>query len=219
MFLGHYGVALAAKKAAPKVSLAWLFAAAQFADILWPILLVTNVEQYALQPGYSKVSAYNFISYPWSHSLLMDLVWAVLAGSLYSFFFKDRQGGLTIGLLVLSHWFLDLVVHVPDLPLSPFNLLKVGLSGWNSISATLIVELACFLGGLAIYLTSTRPRKRLGSWLLWTLVILLLALFFNTTFSKPEDLPLMTLFIVFMTLMAVLLFLAWLTDRNRSSVS
>jgi len=34
MFIGHFALAFAAKRAAPRVSLATLFAAAQFADIL-----------------------------------------------------------------------------------------------------------------------------------------------------------------------------------------
>ncbi len=218
MFLGHYGVAFAAKKAAPKVSLAWLFAAAQFADILWPLLLVTNVEKYAVQPGYSKVSAYDFIYYPWSHSLLMDIFWGGLAAILYTAFTRDRQGGITLGLVIISHWFLDLVVHVPDLPLSPFTSLKVGLSGWNSLTATLIVEFACFFGGLMIYLSSTKAVRKIGSWMLWVLVVLLTALFLFNTFTTPKEAPLLTLFFSFMILLAVLIFLAWLVDRNRKPV-
>lgn len=215
MFLGHYGVAFAAKKAAPKVSLGWLFAAAQMADILWPFFLVSHVEQYAVEPGYTKVSAFHFISYPWSHSLLMDLLWGVLVGIGYYAFTKDRQGGLTLGLLVLSHWFLDLVVHVPDLPLSPFTALKVGLGGWNSLTATLIVELSCFFGGVIIYLNCTKAVTKPGRWLPGVLVALLAALFFFFTFSEPKPSPLPALFVSFMLMLAVIFFLAWLADRNR----
>ena len=44
MFLGHFGVAFAAKRAAPEVSLGTLFAAAQAADLLWPNLVLAGVD-------------------------------------------------------------------------------------------------------------------------------------------------------------------------------
>jgi hypothetical protein len=42
MILGHYGVALAAKRIAKRTSLGTLIFAAQWADLLWPILLLTG---------------------------------------------------------------------------------------------------------------------------------------------------------------------------------
>ncbi len=40
MFIGHFGVALAAKKVAPRASLGILILAAQFLDFLWPLFLL-----------------------------------------------------------------------------------------------------------------------------------------------------------------------------------
>ena len=51
MFLGHYGLALAAKRAAPRTSLGTLTFAAQFADELWPILLLMGLEHVRIVPG------------------------------------------------------------------------------------------------------------------------------------------------------------------------
>src|SRR5690242_1147708 len=70
MFLGHFGVALAAKKAAPKTSLGALVFAAQFADLLWPILLLLGIEQVRIVPGLLAASPFDFTSYPVSHSLV-----------------------------------------------------------------------------------------------------------------------------------------------------
>jgi hypothetical protein len=40
MFVGHFALGFGAKKVAPMVSLGTLFLAAQFADVLWPTLLM-----------------------------------------------------------------------------------------------------------------------------------------------------------------------------------
>ena len=45
MVLGHYGVALAAKRWAPRTSLGNLVLAAQLADEVWPLLLLLGVER------------------------------------------------------------------------------------------------------------------------------------------------------------------------------
>ena len=75
MFLGHYGVAFAAKRAAPRTSLGALAFAAQFLDELWPILLLLGVEKVKIVPGLMAASPLDFTHYPYSHSLLMAIVW------------------------------------------------------------------------------------------------------------------------------------------------
>ena len=89
MFIGHFGLSFAAKKAAPKVSLGTLFIATQFVDILWPFLLVLNIEQVAVTPGYTKMNAFEFIHYPYTHSLLMGIVWGVVLGGIYWLIKRD----------------------------------------------------------------------------------------------------------------------------------
>jgi hypothetical protein len=215
MFLGHYGVAFAAKKAAPGVSLGVLFVAAQFADILWPVFLVSHLEKYAIVPGISRVSPYDFIYYPFSHSLMMDMVWGLLLGLCYYSLTRNRRGAWVVGLVVVSHWVLDLIVHVPDLPLSPFGNLKLGLGGWNSVAFTIAIESLFFYGGLGIYLKNTKPVRAIGSWVTALLVILLTILYFSTTFGKTEEGPLLLLFVVFMLLQAILVCLAYWADKNR----
>ena len=51
MFIGHFGVALAAKKVAPRTSLGTLILAAQFLDFLWPVLLLLGLEHVRIAPG------------------------------------------------------------------------------------------------------------------------------------------------------------------------
>jgi CRP-like cAMP-binding protein len=219
MFIGHFGLSFAAKKAAPKVSLGTLFIATQFVDILWPFLLVFHVEKMAIVPGYTKVNAFEFLYFPYTHSLLMGVVWGALVGGIYWLFKRDTPGALIVGLCVLSHWFFDLVVHTADLPLTPFGDYKVGFGLWNNLAATLIIETAIFLAGTYVYATFTKAKNKIGSWGLWTLVILLLVISLYNTFG-PAPLPstsLITLLISFMTMMGLIIGLAYWSDHNRTT--
>jgi len=215
MFIGHFGLSFAAKRAAPKVSLGTLFIATQFVDILWPLLLVLHIEKVAIIPGYTKTNSFDFLYYPYTHSLFMGVVWGVVIGAIYRLFRRDTRGAIVIGLCVLSHWFLDLVVHVADLPLSPFGEYKTGLGLWNYVALTLIIEMMLFLGGAAIYNGFTKAKNKIGSRGLGILVILLIALQFSNTFGPPPSGTVMNLFVIFMIMMALIVGFAYLVDGNR----
>src|SRR5258705_1950593 len=119
MFIGHFAVGLAAKRVAPRTSLGTLTLAAVFLDALWPVFLLLGVERAELNPGSNSFLFLNFSYYPISHSLILALVWSALFGFVYLSRTKYAGGALVVGLLVLSHWILDYIVHVPDLPLWP----------------------------------------------------------------------------------------------------
>lgn len=178
MFLGHYGVALAAKRVAPRVSLGVLFAAAQLVDLIWPVLLLTGTERVRITPSDNPFLRLTFEWYPWTHSLLTGLVWGVLAGAIYYYAAgrHDHTGAAIVGLLVVSHWVLDLIVHVPDLPLYPDGPL-VGLGLWRSFAGTMIVEAAIFIVGLALYARATQPVDHTGRYAFGALVALLALLY------------------------------------------
>jgi hypothetical protein len=83
MFIGHYAVAFAGKKAALKVSLGTLILAAQFLDLLWPLLLFLNLEHVRVAPGDTAFTPLNFYDYPFSHSRLTALLWAIAFATFY----------------------------------------------------------------------------------------------------------------------------------------
>ena len=213
MFLGHYGLALAAKRVEPRTSLGALSFAAQFLDELWPILLLLGVEQVRIVPGYMTTSPLEFVSYPYSHSLLMSIVWGALIGGTYYLLRRDRRGAWVLGLLVVSHWFLDVPMHARDLPLWPgASSPKVGWGWWNSIILTYLPELVIYATGLALYLRSTRATDRVGSWGLWAYVLLLAVVFFASGGSPPPS----ERTLAWMAL-AIWIFVpwAWWVDRHR----
>ncbi|MBZ5643949.1 MAG: hypothetical protein LAO19_14400 [Acidobacteriia bacterium] len=184
MFLGHFGVALAAKKAAPKVSLGTLVFAAQFADLLWPLLLLAGFEQVNIMPGLLAASPFDFTSYPISHSLVAQLGWGVILGVVYLFVKRDGRTALLIGALVPTHWVLDFIAHRPDMPIYPGGA-KYGLGMWNSLPLTMIVEYVVFAAGIALYLGVTRARDRTGNLALWSLLGLLAVLYVASEFGPP----------------------------------
>jgi hypothetical protein len=172
MFIGHFGVALAAKRFAPKTSLALLVLAAQFLDLIWPIFLLLGLEHVRVVPGITKVQPFDFYEYPLSHSLTMALRWALGLGLVYFLVRRYVRGAWVLGALVVSHWVLDFIVHRPDLPLWPGGP-KVGLGLWNSWPASISAEVLLFGAGLWLYFNATRARDHVGSWAIWSLVALL----------------------------------------------
>lgn len=184
MFIGHFAVALAAKRAAPRTSLGVLFAACQLPDLIWPVLLLSGAEQVRITPGATAFNPLEFTHYPISHSLLAMAMWGVLAAGLYWLARRDRAGALAVGLLVVSHWVLDWVTHAPDLPLYPGGP-RAGLGLWHSVTATLLVEGALFAAGLGVYLATARPRSAARWVSLGALVALLLFVYLGGVGGPP----------------------------------
>lgn len=177
MFIGHFALGFAAKRLSPEVSLGTLFFAAQFADILWPALLLLGVEQVRVVPGATAVTPLLFKHYPWSHSLLASCGWAALIGGVHFAFRRHLRGAIVVAALVVSHWLLDAVVHRPDLPVLPGGTLLVGLGLWSSPTLTLLVEVPLFLVGVWLYAGATEPSGAKGRWALWGLAAFLLAVY------------------------------------------
>lgn len=189
VFIGHFGVALAGKRAAPKTSLGTLILAAQFLDLLWPVFLLLGIEHVEFAPGITRVSPMNFTDYPISHSLLMAVVWAVLVGVIYYGLRRDRRAAWIVAALVLSHWVLDFVVHRPDLPLWPGGQARVGLGLWNSWPEALSAEALVFGAGLWLYVSTTRPKDIVGVYGFWALMAFLLLGYVASLFAGVPPSP------------------------------
>lgn len=185
MFIGHFAVALAAKKAAPRVSLGTMILSTSFIDLLWPVFLILGIENVRIDPGNTVVTPLDFYDYPYSHSLGAVVIWSILLGGIYFFIRKDRKAALIVGMGVLSHWILDLITHRPDLPLLPGYETVLGFGLWNSLAGTLILEIGIFLGGVWLYLQSTKQKDRTGLWSFWTLIVFLVLVYLGNLFGPP----------------------------------
>lgn len=185
MFIGHFGLGFAAKRVAPRMSLGTAFLAAQWLDLLWPTLLLLGVESVRIAPGATAVTPLVFDNYPVSHSLLAAACWGMAIGAVYGFARGQVRGAIIVGLLVVSHWLLDAIVHVPDLPLAPGLDTMVGLGLWQSRAATLAVEIPVFVIGVWLYATSTRPTAKAGRYGLIGLVAFLAIVHAANLFGQP----------------------------------
>lgn len=216
MFIGHFAVGFAAKRAAPHVSLAVLFAAALLADLLWPLFLLFGLEHVLIDPGNTAFTPLDFVSYPWSHSLVMLIVWGLLFGLVYRL--ATRRRALPIlAALVVSHWMLDWITHRPDMPLYPRGPL-LGLGLWNSVGGTILVEGLLFVAGVAVYLRATSARDAIGRWAMAGFVaFLLLAYAADIPGSPPPSVT--AIEAVALAGSGVLVAWAWWFDRHRVSGS
>lgn len=187
MILGHYGIAFASKRVAPRASLGTLTFAAQWLDELWPVLVLAGVEHVRPAPGRMAANALDFSYYPYSHSLLLAVVWGLVIGAIHYLSRRDAKVALTLGALVVSHWVLDFPMHGRDLPIALGSSTKVGLGAWNSIPLTIVLELGLFGAGLASYLRQTESRDRIGIWALWIGVVLLLAILASGFAGPPPS--------------------------------
>jgi hypothetical protein len=217
MFLGHYGLAFAAKQAAPRTSLGALTFAAQFLDELWPILLLLGVEHVRIVPGLMATSPLDFTYYPFSHSLMMAIVWGAVVGGICYLLKRYGRGARVMAILVVSHWFLDLVVHRPDLPLWPgANAPSFGWGLWNSVAATYVIELAIYGIGIVLYLRATRALDKIGSWGLWAYIIVLALIYVASNGSPPPSERALA-----WTALGIWLFVpwSWWVDKHRTPIT
>ena len=160
--LGHIGLGFAAKPIVPRVHLVVLLIATELIDILWGIFYFTGIDRNGIGSDSS----------PWSHSLFMSVIWSVLAALIAARFYHDNRSGIVIGLLVFSHWVIDLITHpmgailggkplLPDLPLFFNGSPKVGFGLYNhSFTVAIVTDLGMLIIGIVIYVFFRIRQKK-----------------------------------------------------------
>jgi membrane-bound metal-dependent hydrolase YbcI (DUF457 family) len=193
MFIGHYALAFAARgtpSVAPRrPSLGTWFLAVQWLDLVWPILVLTGVERLRVVDSDNPFLNLEFVHYPYTHSLLAALVWSLLFAAVYRWRGGDGRSALWLGGGVFSHWVLDFIVHVPDLPLYPGSSVKLGLGLWEVVPAALAVEVALFAVGLALYTRGTQPRDGVGRLAYWALAAFFVLIYVASLLGPPPPSP------------------------------
>ena len=185
MFIGHFGVGLAAKSATKQTSLGTLFMASQFLDLLWPSLLLLGVETVEIDPGSTKLTPLEFTHYPISHSFLAVIGWSLLFAAVYFAVRRTAAPAMVCGALVASHWFIDALTHKPDLLLYPGGTSKIGLGLWNHPALAISLEVAIFAVGVYLYLRATKATSRIGTIAFWSLIAFLALVYSGNIFGPP----------------------------------
>jgi membrane-bound metal-dependent hydrolase YbcI (DUF457 family) len=215
VFIGHFAVGFAAKRAAPRASLGVLMAAPLFLDLLWPIFLIAGVESVRIEKSANPFLALDLHDFPWSHSLVTALAWSAVFATAFWAATRYSRGALVLGIGVFSHWVLDFVTHRPDMPLYPGSPTSVGLGLWNFPPVTMALEITMSVVGVVIYVSTTRAMSWRGVAPLWALVVLLAVFYAMTAFGPP---PANVDFIRYGGLIGWLFVpWAWWIDRNRET--
>ncbi len=171
MFIGHYGPAFAAKPLVKPVPLWLLFVAVQWLDFCWSGLVLLGVEKVRIVPGFTPASNLDLYYMPYTHGLIGALALSVAFAALGLLFVRERRMAAfaVIAGAVFSHWLLDLVVHVPDLPLFDDHA-KVGFGLWRWLWISLPLELALLAAGAIVYARAVPSKRRTGDAALWLFV-------------------------------------------------
>lgn len=188
MLTGHVAVGFLGKRIAPEISLGALVLAAVAADLIWCLLLLAGVERVAIHAGHTTQDSLVAINIAFSHSLLTDLVWAAVFACWGFVNRHSIRAALLLFGAVVSHWFLDVVSHRPDMPLAPGSNARLELALWDSIPATLMIEGGLWALAVFLYARATKPRNRSGTYGFWVGVILLTAIWWNN-FAGPPPRP------------------------------
>lgn len=217
MFVGHYSASFAAKAADPRLRLGPLFLAAQLVDILWASFILTGVEHMRLVPGYTATNQLDLYDMPYTHSLAGAAVWALLAVIVWGAarnWLGWRGSALLIGAVVLSHWFLDLPVHTPDLPLYDSQH-KMGFGLWNYEYVTLALEGGLLLGSVALYYRATHAVRRGHRWGMLVFALIMVGAQAGMLFAPQPETP-AQFALMALAAYAVLAILAEWLDRKRA---
>ena len=170
MFIGHFAPALIAAARPRAAGLGTLFVAAQLVDIGFAILLIPGIEAMRIVPGITAMNPMDLHHMPYTHSLLGALIWAAVFGAVVWFATKRKEAAIGAALVVASHWFIDLIVHIPDLTLYGMPP-KLGFGLWNHPLAAMPLEILLIGGAFLYYLRRTAAPQ--GNRRLWVLAGLL----------------------------------------------
>jgi hypothetical protein len=218
MFIGHYSAAFAARAFKPALPLGLLFVAVQLVDFFWAGLVIAGVEKFRIVPGFLEASPLDLYYMPFTHSLLGAVIWAVAAALLYGAMRKGAShwaAALILGGAVLSHWFTDLLVHAPDLPLVVGEP-KYGFALWRSLLWSQVAEMGLLAGGFWLYLRNTTPKGMVGKVSPW---VFLLALGLVQAISQMGEAvagaPTTPFAVTALISYSVIALGAWAVDRTR----
>jgi hypothetical protein len=220
MFIGHFGIGLALKRADKTLSLGLLFIVVQLSDLVYGVTLLTGVEKVSIMAGTNPLTSAQYVFFPYSHSLVATLLWAGLVAWIFLIApfksgFPKSKTALVVSTAVISHFVLDVISHNPDIDLLGNGVYKIGLGLWNSQIAAYVVEALLLITGLWIYLRTTKGRDFIGNYGLPILSVILLVLNgVNTFVLYPTNVE--SFAVTMLVVYVVAIIIAFWLDRKRS---
>ncbi len=188
MFVGHYAPVLALRAVRKSPGLAAGFVAVQLVDIGFFSLSYFGIEKWRANPSLSGFMPMDLYFMPYTHSLAGSVGWAMAAGLVTAALApasRKLAGGAIIALLVVSHWFLDLIVHRHDLPLVHDHEDKLGFGLWDQPLLVVPLEMGMLFAGFALFMSATRAKGASGRVVPWIVLSLLVAVQCVNWFTPP----------------------------------
>lgn len=175
MFIGHYGASFVATIQPKAPQLGALFVAAQLIDFGFFGFLIAGIEKARLVPGMTAMNPMDLYWMPWTHSLVGAVAWSVGLAILILMLTRSTATAAIGGIVVLSHWVIDLLVHTQDLTIIGTPP-KFGFGLWNYPMIEMPLELFFAYGGLAWYLSRTHATGAVGRFGPWLLALVMAGL-------------------------------------------
>ena len=220
MFVGHYAPGFAIKAVSPKAPMWALLAAVQGIDIVWAVLVPAGIERARIAPNEALPGMPLVLDFmPYTHSLLGSIVISLALALLVGALVRDGDWKMVMWITVagVSHWFLDLLVHQPDLTLYGAPP-KLGLSLWAYKWPELALEIVIVLLGLGIYRRATEAPSAAGRVALRTVgALLVVVALVEKTMPPPPSIEQATLSALALYVVFILCGL-WL-DRTRTAMA
>ena len=186
MFIGHFAPAMIAATHPKAPGLGTLFVAGQLVDFGFFGFALMGIENFRITPGITTMNPLDLYDMPFTHSLLGSGIWAIGFALLIWLFTNNRTSAVVGGAVVLSHWFLDLLVHAPDLTIAGSPPM-MGLGLWNYPLVAMPLEILLTFGALSYYFAKSKATSPRANLALALLIILLAALqIFNWFAPEPE---------------------------------
>jgi hypothetical protein len=181
---------LAAKPLERRLPLWLLFLAVQWLDVGWSVLVMLGVEKLRIVKGFTQGSSLDLYYMPFTHGLIGALALSAALGAIVTLFYRERRTAiiLVVAGAVFSHWLLDLLVHVPDLPLFD-NSFKVGFGLWRHLWISFPLEIALVVAGAYAYVRRVPSRTRWGNICLWLFVAAMAGIETYATFGPEPASP------------------------------
>jgi hypothetical protein len=145
MFIGHFAVAYLLIALFPSAPPLVVLLGVSFPDLLWPVLVLTGRENVTIDPDSPLQDRIRFTRYPFSHSLVTGTLIAAVPG-LFIAYLVSPMAGIIFVAASASHWLLDVITHIRDLPvLGMGSDVKVGLGLWSYPRSAFVLELLFYV--------------------------------------------------------------------------
>lgn len=147
MVVGHFSVAELLLDINKTVPVLPVLIGVSWPDLVWPFLVLGKKEEVVVDPDSPLGSHTKFKRFPYSHSFVLSGVFTLIPAILFGLWYHHIIVFAFFMIAAGSHWLLDAVVHLGDMPILGFGKdKKIGFGLWKWGKTSFFVEYALFVG-------------------------------------------------------------------------